>query len=428
MIGVRCCRWLFSLIPFWMVFTFLLPVAQGIEPQTVEITSPLPYGPAPIDYFSESDDNVIQRLQTRLDNRELQFKPRLGTGYLLDLLHALAVPVESQTLVFSKTSVNQALIRPAAPRAIYFNDEITVGWVPAAAAIEITLQDAVKGTVFYTLPQSVDLAEGDAEADSHAPETSAIRLRRDGRCIACHVSARTLNVPGHIVSSFLTDSKGQPREGYSSINHSTDFRQRWGGWYVTGRAPNLIHWGNLIGDADVQRHKQDPEFRGVVDDLSSLVDLTRYPSPHSDAVALLVLNHQMHFYNLVNRVSFEHRLNRRSNAEELLVRYALMQDQAALAGPVSGSTRYAELFQAAGTDASGRSLRELDLKDRVFVHDLSPFILSSSFQSLPAEVKARLYERLNAELVKRADPVVHGVLKAVIAEGTSRRHREELRD
>lgn len=415
MIGVRCCRWLISLSPFWMVFPFLLPVVQGTEPKTVEIGSSLPYGPAPINYFSELDDNFIQRLQTRLDNRELQFKPQAGTGYLLDLLHALAVPIESQTLVFSKTSVNQALIKPATPRAIYFNDEITVGWVPAAAAIEITFQDAIKGTVFYTLPQPVNLAENDAGADSNAPDASTIRFRRDGRCIACHVSSRTLNVPGHILSSFLTDSKGQPREGYSSINHSTDFRQRWGGWYVTGRAPNLIHWGNLIGEDDVQRHKQDPGFRGIVEDLSSLVDLSQYPSHHSDAVALLVLNHQMHFYNLVNRVSFEHRLNRRSNAEELLVRYALMQDQAALAGPVSGSTRYAELFQAAGTDASDRALRELDLKDRLFVNDLSPFILSSSFQSLPAEVKSRLYERLNSELVKRADPLAQRVLKAITA-------------
>jgi hypothetical protein len=427
MFGISWFRWLFSSGPFWTASIFLMSVAQGAEPRIVEISSPLPYGPAPIDYFSESDDNVIQRLQARLDNREVQFKPQVGTGYLLDLLRVLAVPVESQTLVFSKTSVNQALIKPATPRAIYFNDEITVGWVPAAAAIEITLQDAVKGTLFYTLPQPVEVAKDEAGTSSDSPESTTIRFRRDGRCTACHVSTRTLNVPGHILSSFLTDAKGQPREGYSSINHSTDFSKRWGGWYVTGRAPNLIHWGNLIGDADVQHHKQDPGFRGVVEDLSSLVDLSQYPSPHSDAVAMVVLNHQMHFYNLVNRVSFEHRLNRRSNAEELLVRYALMQDQAALAGPVSGSTRYAALFQAAGTDVSSRSLRELDLKDRLFVHDLSPFILSSSFQSLPVEVKSRLYERLNAELVERGDPVAQRVLKTVIAAGQPSRI-EELRD
>ena len=131
----------------------LVGVAGADEPTPVEITSPLPYGPAPINYFAESTDDAIARLQQRLDEQALMFEHRRDSGYLLDLLRALEVPVESQTLVFSKTSLNQPLIKPSSPRAIYFNDDVTIGWVPGSAAIEVTLQDDQKGTVFYTLPQ-----------------------------------------------------------------------------------------------------------------------------------------------------------------------------------------------------------------------------------------------------------------------------------
>ena len=413
MFGPPRWRWLCDVRrwPVVMIAFVMTSFAGAAEPRRVELTSPLPYGPAPINYFSETEDDLIKQLQTKLDDGQLEFKPHVESGYLPDLLRALEISVESQALVFSKTSVNQALIKPSTPRAIYFNDDVTVGWVPGAAAIEITLQDPAKGTVFYTLPQPV------VTDKTESADPPSIRFRRDGRCTACHISARTLNVPGHILSSFLTDSAGAPREGYSSINHATGYGQRWGGWYVTGRAPNLIHWGNLVGDAETQRHKQDPSFRGAVADLAPLVDLSRYPSAHSDIVALLVLNHQMHFDNLVNRVSFEHRLNRRSDAEEHLVRYALMQDEARLTGPVTGSTKFADVYQSRGPrDEQGRSLRELDLKTRLFKYDVSPLIASRSFQSLPDEVKSRLEGTMDAELAQRDDQSPREILRATLAD------------
>lgn len=389
-----------------LVMAFTGQTACAAEPVPVEITSPLPYGPAPINYFAESTDDAVARIQTKLEAGELSFTSRQSSGHLLDLLHALEVPVESQTLVFSKTSLNQPLIKPSNPRAIYFNDDVTIGWVPGATAIEIALQDAQKGTVFYTLPVFRD-------EQAAAP----LRFRRDTRCTACHIGARTLNVPGHMLGSFLTDDGGQPRAGFSSINHATEFEKRWGGWYVSGRAPNLAHWGNLIGENDTMKHEADSSFRGAVSDLAPLVDLSRYPTAHSDIVALLVLNHQMHFDNLVNRVSFEHRLNRRSDAEEQLVRYALMEDEAPLSGPVTGSTKFAEVFQSGGPrDDRGRSLRELDLKSRLFKHSVSPFLLSRSFQSLPAEAKERLFRRVDERLTSRDNATPREILQATIDE------------
>ena len=410
MFGRSRCRWLPEVSSFCVITILMTSIALGEEPRAVEITSPLPYGPAPIHYFSETEDDLIQQIQSRAERGELSFQARGPSGYLLDLLQALKIPVESQGLVFSKTSVNQALIKPSSPRAIYFNDDVTVGWVPRAAALEITLQDPVKGALFYTLPQPL---EGN---DNPSAGPARILFRRDGRCTACHISARTLNVPGHIVSSFLTDATGQPREGFSAINHSQRFPERWGGWYVTGNTPNLIHWGNLVGDADAREHRQNASFRGTLPELKSLVDLSSYPCQQSDIVALLVLNHQLHFYNLVNRVSFESRLNCRSDAEDQLVRYALMLDEAPLAGPVSGSNRFAELYSPPDTRDGPGSLRELDLKTRLFKHDVSPLLLSRSFQSLPNDVRNRLYRSLDAQLSMRDDASARQILKRAIAE------------
>src|SRR5262249_31107427 len=77
-------------------------------------------------------------------------------GYLRSLLKILNVPVSSQTLVFSKSSFQLSQIGPEAPRAIYFNDDIYVGWVNHGQFIEIAEVDPQTGPVFYKLTQEYD--------------------------------------------------------------------------------------------------------------------------------------------------------------------------------------------------------------------------------------------------------------------------------
>ena len=67
---------------------------------------------------------------------ELTFRPE-GQGYLPALLRALGVGAESQVLVFSKTSLGRARISPRTPRAIYFNDDVAIAFVPGANVIEL---------------------------------------------------------------------------------------------------------------------------------------------------------------------------------------------------------------------------------------------------------------------------------------------------
>ncbi|HTI52464.1 MAG TPA: hypothetical protein VL475_15980, partial [Planctomycetaceae bacterium] len=164
----------------------------------------LPFRQPPINYFDSATDDPVAHLQARLDKGEARLEFREGSGYLPALLDALGIPVSSQMLVFAKNSVNARLISPDNPRALYFNDEVYVGWVPGAPALEISAVDPHKGGIFYTLRQTAD---------------QPAKLVREESCLLCHASANALSVPGHLARSFLTDPQGSPAQGLSRINH-----------------------------------------------------------------------------------------------------------------------------------------------------------------------------------------------------------------
>lgn len=357
----------------------------------IQIGERLPYGQQPIDYFGTSTTDAVARLADRLATGEVTLEHDGPNGYLRSLLQALDVPPESQMLVFSRTALNQNLVGPKNPRAVYFNDSVSVGWVPGAASIELTALDPHKGAMFYTLVQK--------------SESATPRLQREERCLACHAGSSSLQVPGWLARSFLTDEDGNPREGYSPITHALDVSKRFGGWYATGADGVGPHLGNLVGPDDNARHKREAAFRGTVPELQPFFDTSQYVSPHSDVVAQLVLHHQAHGLNLLVRAGYEHRLGRRSDAEEQLLRYLLFADEAPLAGPIEGTSGFREWFERQGpTDARGRSLRQFDLATRLFRYRLSYLIYSPVFEGLPAEVKQRLYNGMHAVLTGDPPP------------------------
>jgi hypothetical protein len=197
------------------------------------------------------------------------------------------------------------------------------------------------------------------------------------------------------VRSFLTDKTGKPIVGYSRTTHDSELRKRWGGWYVTGTHGTQTHSGNIFGEKEIARQKEHPSIHGNLTVLSPFIRVGDYETPHSDIVAHLVLDHQMHGLNLLHRVGHEARLNRRSDAPERLIRYLLFVDEPPLTAEVRGTSGYARWFaNQKPRDSHGRSLREFDLKTRLFKYRLSYLIYSPSFDGLPGAVKARLYRRL----------------------------------
>ena len=207
----------------------LLAIAAALPVVCAEDEFELP----PIRYSASTPDNAVSRLQTRLDAGEgrLLFDPRLG--WLKSVLAALDVPESSQTLVFSKTSLQQTRIRPQNPRALYFSDDVYVGYVRDGEVVEVSVADPDLGTVFYAIDQ--------------VPAERPRFERRTEDCLICHGGSQTHGVPGHIIRSVYPSASGQPifSAGSHRVDHTTPHSDRWGGWYVTGRHGDQHHLGNV---------------------------------------------------------------------------------------------------------------------------------------------------------------------------------------
>src|SRR5262245_36877292 len=113
----------------------------------------------PIRYSTTQPLDPVQRLRQRIAAGEVKLGESPTHGFLESVLSGLHVPVSSQTLVFSKTSFQRDRISAANPRAIYFDDETYVGYVPGGSDIEIATTDPAIGTVFYTVDQHQQHAE-----------------------------------------------------------------------------------------------------------------------------------------------------------------------------------------------------------------------------------------------------------------------------
>jgi len=350
----------------------------------------MPFDEETINYSKQKDTGPVARLQERIDRGELKMNFGEKFGYLPSLLDALGVSTNSQMLVFSKTSFQRERIAPKTPRAIFFNDDVYVGFVQGSPLLEISSSDPKLGGVFYTLEQT---------------KVGRPKFVRTDQCLECHASAKTMGVPGHLVRSFATDENGavDMTSGTSLVNHRTPIEDRWGGWYVTGDSGKQHHRGNVFGKAAFARHEKEPGYLGNQSELKRFFDVSEYPVGSSDIVALMVMEHQSHMHNFLTRLSYESTIALQQyghirylkNITEAFVRYLLFTEEAPMTSPIRGSSGFAERFAKQGPrDAKGRSLRDFDLETRLFKYPCSYLIYSDAFEQLPAKLKERIYERL----------------------------------
>jgi hypothetical protein len=340
-------------------------------------------------YKTTEASGAIASLQTRLERGEAPLSYERPHGYLLSLLRQLNVPVSSQLLVASKTSPNKALISPKNPRALYYNEQVSIAYVPSAELIEVAAADPKLGVVFYTLEQT---------------ESPKPRLVRDDRCLECHASSKTLDVPGLFVRSFLTKDDGDVNVlSGILVTHRTPISERWGGYFVTGTHGAQTHRGNLFGAQAIARHEKDPTWNGNITDLRPFLDVTKYPESGSDLVALMVLEHQTHMQALLTRLAYDANNALRTSdslrpayaTAEAALKYLLFVDEARLTAPVQGTSDFARWFAQQGLkDKRGRSLRQFDLQSRLFKFPCSFMIYSPSFDALPSPARKHLYRRL----------------------------------
>jgi hypothetical protein len=344
---------------------------------------------AAIAYSSTPATDPVSVLNAKLEAGSAPLSYDDSAGYLRSVLDALGVSTDSQTLVFSQTSFQASQIRMHNPRAVYFSDTVAVGYVRGGSILEIAAQDPAQGVVFYELAQSA---------------STPARFKRNNDCLACHLSWETLGVPGLMVQSVYP-----LKDEYSYVNgfttvHGSPLDQRWGGWWVTGDPGGAKHIGNVPVMYNDKGSKLPNPTRPLAS-LEGLFDLKGYLTPHSDVVSLLVLAHQTNMTNLITRTGWEARLAAASPSQDAsarvteaardLVDYMLFVDEAPLVGPVKGGSGFAESFAAKGPrDGQGRSLRDFDLRRRLFKYPCSYMIYTPAFDALPPAAKNAVYTRL----------------------------------
>jgi hypothetical protein len=363
----------------------------------LEDTFYVPLDDSHIRYAQEPVNDPVARLQKRLESGQTKLEYAFPEGYVTSVLKALDIHPDSQVLVFSKSSIQNTHISPRTPRAIYFNDEVAVGFVQNGEEVELSSLDPKQGVVFYTL----DTAKSDK------PEFS----RRDD-CLRCHQGAPTLGIPGLLVSSIhpLSEDRRDMHGASFVTDHRIPFSERWGGWYVTGTHGSQTHLGNNTALVDPV-HSGPPGGSDTqnVTSLAGMFDTSRYLGQSSDIPALMVLEHQTRMTNLMVRIGWDARIDPKrpdldSEIDEL-VHYLLFTDEAPLKAPVTGISTLTKTFPERGPrDAQGRSLRDFDLKTRLFRYPVSYMIYSAAFDGMPQLVKERVYRRVYDALAAKDQP------------------------
>src|ERR1051325_7644344 len=209
----------------------------------------LPLDHPAIQYATRPVEDRAAKLGARLRSGEVKLAYDPDLGYLPALQSEVQLPESSQVVVFSKTSFQAPRISPWNPRALYFNDDTSVGYVHGGDVLEVASVDPRQGVIFYTLDQE---------------KTARPELVRRGECLQCHQGGGTLGVPGLVVRSVYPESSGMPlfQAGGFITDHRSPLKDRWGGWYVTGKQGSEHHMGNVFVD-DRQRPETFHRSKGA---------------------------------------------------------------------------------------------------------------------------------------------------------------------
>ncbi len=404
------------------LFTFLpgilLAACVCAEPSFKNFDEP------PHNYHTAPLKDRFTKLKAEIESGRIPLDHGSEKAFVISLLKALDVPATSQMLVFSTTSLQLRFITPRNPRAIFFNDGLYVGYIPGAK-IEILSMDPELGAIFYMF----DIPTG----------SRPITIERSERCVNCHTKEDTGFVPGIVIKSVVPGPTGGSLKTFraAQTGHAIPFSERFGGWYVTGDRGVATEWANVIGRYSGEDITKSPVQPG------QLFDFAKYPVATSDILPQLVHEHQAGAANRILQASYRARTAFHLDKDKLtaahyaeldeqartLVRYLLFADEVPLpAGGIAGDAAFKADFLAKRRAVQGGSLRDFDLRTRLFKYRCSYMIYSPEFLGLPARMKQHIYLRLG-EALSTGKPVkdyaympiaekqaIHAILKGTVTD------------
>ena len=327
----------------------------------------------------------------------LKFKHELDA--LRSILKILEIPESSQVLVFSNTSLQLSKINPHNPRAIFFKDDLYLGYVPGGF-IEILAIDPERGVIPY---------EFDLPRDGN---NKLSNIRRSDRCMRCHATEKTFYAPGLLMGSVVPVHGGGTLDTLNkkTPSHETPYPQKFGGWFVNSNSTFDQHWGNSFGFIT----KGEIQKKIII---FPNQEITRNHLLHSsDPIALLVLEHQIGFTNLCIQIQYlkreisisptdEKKVNLMDQLCENLLDYCFFVDEPLLPSPLpKHNSSFAREFEHDSKRGAGfTKLKILNLQTRLFETRCSFMLGSPSFHGLPNDFKSSFLRKMLIRLNQDRD-------------------------
>ncbi|MEM6915225.1 MAG: hypothetical protein AAF491_01565 [Verrucomicrobiota bacterium] len=357
---------------------------------------------SPHDYYEGVADDPMTRLIVRSEKGEYDFGSETGLPLVKKLLADLDIPESSQVLVFSQTSLQRGLIAPENPRAMYFNEDTHLAWMPGGK-VEIISFDPDKGGMFFL------------EVPPEGPGEK-VTFTSPGRCFGCHGGSATNYLPGPLGRSHFTTDQGRRLaavQGHETVGHHVPFEQRWGGYFVNGAPSTLAHLGNTFAVRNENREVLiDTVSHRSKSSLEEYFNAEKFPHDDSQIVPLLLFDHQVEGHNMIMEARYRYRhiqyqIEKRGEPESLvfmgaerfygrLIDYLLFKKEAPLSGHlVERNPEFeADFRRSRKTTGDGLSLKDFHLDGRIMEHRLSYLIQSRSFLESPQGMKNEVYHRL----------------------------------
>jgi hypothetical protein len=377
--------------PCWglLLLPFVSVVAKA-EPEFPGFRHP------PHEYLKRTPNDRFTRIKDDLQSGKIAFEYSSEKAYLQSLLRGLDISSHTQLLVFSTTSLQLSRISPRNPRAVYFSEDLYLGWVPGGK-MEVIGIDPDWGAITYIFDTP--------RTKVHSP------IVRATRCMNCHASSEIGGAPGLLASSVVPGPGGGSLDAFrqEKTGHGIPFADRFGGWHVTGKHGIKSHWGNLTGLLSPAGLTKVPNEHG------QQFSPARYPVPSSDVLAHLLFEHQVGFVNRFISATYRARAVLSGAVPEIdqeasgafldaeaasLVRYLLFADEAKFpTDGIEGDPQLKKSFLSrAKRSSAGHSLRDFDLSTRIFKYRCSYMIRSAAFRGLPAQLKERVFGKLGQAL------------------------------
>lgn len=393
-----------------LVVTFILCWTQTGLSQFYNDYELEPHG-----YFSKEAKDPVTLLMKRVQQGEVQIKEPNGKPLVERLLRELGLDRDTQVLVFSRTSLQRREVSYSNPRALYFNESVYLGWMPDGR-IEIASFDPELGPIFY-FQRELD-------------DKSSPLLERTRSCLGCHAGDATNFLPGSLGRSVYPDQSGRSLrsiDDYRRSGHHIPLHDRYGGWFVSGNHGSMRHMGNAIASRKGGKITIDREQYANIEKLDRFFSTDAYPAPGSDIAALLVFDHQVTMHHRLVEAAYRARqslfdskldpgetdvskLNEGRSIDEFIegrdkvVDYLLFREETPIP-EVSCDPGFRRAFNANRiTDSRNRSLKDLQLKGRIFENRCSYMIYSPTFEQFPPMLKGAIYERIH-EILTAPGPI-----------------------